>query len=134
VRVEVQSALKRISHGEARRLLKLELETLEEGFHQPYKRILEAVEALEDKGETPMRVFMVSALTGNPTPILDLAATLKARGGSLELVQPCQPWLEASTLEEAYRQRAAHHRLEESLKRFGVYISHEPFRGIIPSR
>jgi hypothetical protein len=59
---------------------------------------------------------------------LDLAATIKAKGGSLELIQPCQPWLEAPTLEEAYKQQIGYRRLMEALKRRGVSVSEQPFR------
>jgi len=128
VRVEVQSVLRRLKDEELKHLLKLRLEALERGLHEPYKLILEAAEAPKYKGETPIRVFMVSALTGNPAPILDLAATIKAKGGSLELIQPCQPWLEAPTLEEAYKQQIGYRRLMEALKRRGVSVSEQPFR------
>lgn len=67
-------------------------------------------------------LLLVSSLIGDPSRVLELAD--KAGGGEfLYIVQPTAPWMEASSLSQAYNIYKHHNKMERILKNEDVVIT-----------
>jgi len=79
--------------------LKQFLEASMEKLEEPYK----TVERLANEALSPISALAVTGLMGKLTPLIELSKALAYKMSELKVISPCKPWLEAESLEEAYR-------------------------------
>jgi uncharacterized protein (DUF58 family) len=98
--------------------LKPFLEASMERLEEPYK----AVERLAEEAQSPINALAILGLMGKLTPLIELSKALARGMGELKLISPCKPWLEAGSLEEAYRLYERWLRAKKLLESAGVKI------------
>ena len=52
--------------------------------------------------------------------LIELSRAANGKGGNLTILQPCRPWMEASTLGEAYEQHERYLKAFRALKSSGA--------------
>lgn len=113
------SELKGMLEGLSRApLLEAELSALEGAITEPY-RVLERTMSVD--GERA-QLILVSSLSRDPLPVLELACAARRRGRPLIVLQPTRPWIWADGLEEAYRLYECYVRLCRALERRGIRV------------
>jgi uncharacterized protein (DUF58 family) len=98
------------------------LESSIEKLKAPYL----AVERLIEEISSPISILAVSGLTGKLTPLIELSRASARRMGELKLLSPCKPWLDAGSLEEAYRLYVRWIKAKKILKSAGVKVEALP--------
>jgi hypothetical protein len=96
--VEVRGMLMRLKDGSLKTFLEAESEALAEKTSEAYRLVLRLVH----ESEVPVRVAVLAEMVGDLTALIQLTRAASRKGGDLVVLQPCRPWMEASTLEEAY--------------------------------
>jgi len=114
---QIKAMLQKIVSEPLKKALQVEGESLEKGISQPYlflKRM--------SQGETNSRNFLlISQLPENITSVLELVEHIQTEH-TITIIQPCQPWREMETLEEAYRVYQRFQSLERILHKRGVRL------------
>ncbi len=70
-----------------------------------------------------VQVVVVSELVGDVLALIDLSRVIRAREGTLIVLQPCEPWLRVETLEETYKWYQNYGRASKVLASNGVRVS-----------
>lgn len=113
-----------------RYLLRLKDEGLKEAVKRRYLKVNEVVEG-------PLKGAGVIAYAGtaviNTDILMDLAHELSIRGKELIALIPPKPWLDAQTLDEAYRIYETQKRVLKALRKYTgrIVLSYEEIRGRI---
>jgi len=102
--------------------LKPFIEASIETLREPYM----AVKRLAMEFSSSINAVAITGLTGKLTPYIELSKTLAYKMGMLKLISPCKPWLEAETLEDAYRLHTRWSRAKKLLETAGIKIGEEP--------
>lgn len=102
-----------------RRIVKLEMLTIKELLNNPINAVLKTLENAEGR----LQILLITPITGDLAPILELSEKARMKGSNLLLLQPTKPWLSTYRLEEAYRLYRRYNRLYRILERYGVKVA-----------
>ena len=97
------------------------IEASKERLKEPYL----AVRRMAEESSSPINIIAVTGLIGTITPLMELSKTLAHKMGELRLILPCRPWLEAETLERAYRLYSRSSRAKRLLQSAGIRIEEQ---------
>jgi hypothetical protein len=116
---EVRYLLTRLEDEPLKVFLEAESKALAERLGEPYRLVLRLVQ----ESEVPVRVAVLAEIVGDLSALVELSRAANGKGGNLAVLQPCKPWMEASTLEEAYEQHERYLRAFRVLEPSGATVS-----------
>jgi uncharacterized protein (DUF58 family) len=114
---ELRGLLQKLEQTQLRQLLQAELKALADSGTEPYQVLRQLLVA-----GGRVQLILVTSLTGDPLPVLELAGTARSRGCPLQLLQPTKPWIGARSLGEAYRLYERYAKLNRSLEKHGIPV------------